>query len=111
MKSSILKFGNLSLLILIIISGWLWYDMNKYMDTPMRIPSEGYVLDVQAGSHLTRILHQLNQEKILKKPIYLKIYARWHDLGDKIHVGEYQLMNVKSFNIRSRLWRVGPSLS
>ena len=91
MKSSLLKFGNLSLLLLAAIAGWFWYDMNRYMDTPMHVPPEGYVLDVQTGSHLTRILHQLSQEQILKKPIYLKIYARWHNLGDKIHVGEYQL--------------------
>ena len=91
MKSALLKFGNLSLLVLLALIVWLGYDMYTYLKTPMRVPPQGYVLDVEAGSHLTRILHQLNQEKILAKPIYLKIYARWHGLGDKIHIGEYQL--------------------
>ena len=91
MKSSIFKFANLSVLMLVAISGWLWYDMHRYMDTPMQVPADGYVLDVQTGSHLTRILHQLKDANILNKPIYLKIYARWHGLGDKIHVGEYKL--------------------
>jgi len=91
MKASLLRVGNLSLLVLAALAAWLWYDMDNYLHTPLQVSPEGYVLEVPMGSHLTRILHELNQARILTKPVYLKIYARWHGLGDKIHVGEYQL--------------------
>lgn len=91
MKSFVFKIGRFLLLASILAVAWLWYDITQYMNSPMRIPETGFILSVNSGSHLTRIAQQLKQQQLLDKPFYLKLYARWHGLGEKIHVGEYQL--------------------
>ncbi len=74
-----------------VLLAWQWFVLTQYMQQPMRVPESGYVLNVQPGSHLSRILHQLKQDGLIDNLYYIKIYARWHELAQKIHVGEYQL--------------------
>lgn len=91
MISSIKKIFLPLLFLGAVLLAWQWYTLTQYMQQPMRIPENGYVLNVQPGSHLSRILHQLKQDDLIDNLYYIKIYARWHDLAQKIHVGEYQL--------------------
>ena len=91
MKSFILKLAKLSFILVAVVLAWLWYDITQFMHRPMQIPQTGYVLKVDSGSHLTRIAQHLKQQQFLDKPFYLKVYARIYNLGQKIHVGEYNV--------------------
>lgn len=70
---------------------WLWYDMSRFLSTPLAVPKEGITLEVAHGSNLTRIAKMLAERKLITKPRYLVWYARWLKQADKIHVGEYEI--------------------
>ncbi len=78
--------------ILILTSAvWIWHAMHDLANSPMQVPESGFVLEVEPGGHLNRVFSKLKQHDIIKNSFYLKLYARWYGLGQKIHVGEYQL--------------------
>jgi len=91
MSRSIKKTLTLIILIGAALAVWQWYAVNRYMQTPMRVDANGYVLTVESGSHLGRILQQLKQDGVIDNLLYIKIYARLYNLAQKIHVGEYQI--------------------
>lgn len=91
MKSITVKFLLFSLMIASVVALWLWYDINRFMDEPLNVPEDGYTIVVPPGGHLTRIISTLESDGIVSNSYYLKIYARLHGLGKKIHVGEYHL--------------------
>ena len=91
MKKLLSKFVILITLLGVLISGWLFMDMQRFLSSPMALPEEGVVIEVQPGSNLTRIVSDLSQQNIISKPSYLRWYARWQQGADKIHTGEYKI--------------------
>ena len=91
MKKLLSKFVILIALLGVLISGWLFMDMQRFLSSPMALPEEGVVIEVQPGSNLTRIVSDLSQQNIINKPSYLRWYARWQQGADKIHTGEYKI--------------------
>lgn len=81
-----------SLVLAALAGGWLWLDVQSFLDTPMNVPQEGVRIEVEQGSHLTRIARQLAEQDIITHPQYLRWYARFTRQADRIHIGEYELM-------------------
>lgn len=96
MNITLKKIAIWILLLCVLLVGWQWYALTQYMQQPLRVPEQGYILDVQAGSHLTRILQKLKQDGVIDNTHYIKLYARLNDLAQKVHVGEYQLSSDMS---------------
>ena len=87
-----LSYSLLGLLVLAILaSAWLWYDIHTFMSTPMNVSEQGLVIKVDQGSNLTRIAYQLKRQNVIDKPRYLTWYARWTKQANRIHIGEYKL--------------------
>jgi UPF0755 protein len=91
MKKLLSKFVIFVVLLGVLVSGWLFMDMKRFLSSPMALPEEGVVIEVQPGSNLTRIANDLSQQNIINKPSYLRWYARWQEGADKIHTGEYKI--------------------
>ncbi len=70
---------------------WLVHDVERFMETPMNVPSEGYVLIVERGQTLRGVADRLAGDSILARPRYLAGYARWHDRDRRIQAGEYRV--------------------
>ena len=70
---------------------WLVADVQRFMETPMNVPAEGYVLLVERGETLTGVADRLAADSVLARPRYLAGYARWHERDRRIQAGEYRL--------------------
>ncbi|KKK80167.1 hypothetical protein LCGC14_2826210 [marine sediment metagenome] len=79
---------SLALVTLGITAGY-WY-LNDYLNTPLSGAGEPWVIDVESGSSLTKVAHQLADQGILKQPALFTAYARLTS-QTSIRVGEYQL--------------------
>ncbi len=89
MKRFIYKSITGLLFVTIIAAAWLWFDLRDFLDQPLRVPEAGLLLEVKAGSNLTRITQQLAKQDVVSKPRYFIGYARWYKHIDKIHTGDY----------------------
>ena len=70
---------------------WFVTDVTRFMQTPMNVPVEGYVLLVEPGETLTGVADRLAAESLLTHPRYLVGYARWHERDRRIQAGEYRV--------------------
>ncbi|MCA0901038.1 endolytic transglycosylase MltG [Microbulbifer agarilyticus] len=91
--SSLGKFvrGALVLLVLGVITGGasLWF-INSALIAPLSVPAQGLRMDVEAGSNLSRVVHGLAVDGVVKHPRLVLGYARIKKLGH-IHPGEYMI--------------------
>jgi len=71
--------------------GWLWMDLQQFLQRPLEIPAAGYTLVVDPGSNLRRVCTELARDGILPQPLYLRLWARWQGKGNDIKAGEYYL--------------------
>ena len=70
---------------------WLVVDVERFMETPMNVPAEGYLLLVERGQTLDGIAGRLAADSVLGRPRYLTGYARWHGRDRRIQAGEYRV--------------------
>ena len=70
---------------------WLVADVERFMETPMNVPAEGYLLFVERGDTLAGIADRLAADSVLTRPRYFAGYARWHERDRRIQAGEYRL--------------------
>jgi len=79
--------GLLSVTLAIGIGGWLDYDATTA--DPIQF-DEGDMLLVARGDSLSSIIRRFEEEKRIQKSWPYLLYARYHELGDHIHFGEYR---------------------
>ena len=72
-------------------AAWLVVDVERFMNTPMNVPADGYLLLVEPGATLAGIAGQLNTDSVIARPYYLEGYARWHGKDRRIQAGEYRV--------------------
>ena len=70
---------------------WLVADVEKFMETPMNVPADGYLLLVERGATLSGVAERLAADSVLAHPRYLTGYARWHERDRRIQAGEYRV--------------------
>ena len=71
--------------------GWFWMGYQTFLETPMRLPPEGMVLQVEKGTNLRQLGRRLEREGILDNGDMLYWHARWHSLADRIRAGEFHV--------------------
>jgi len=89
----------LALFVLGLLTALAATDLKRRLEEPLRVPSEGFVLDVSAGDSLRTVVGVLQEEGILLYPRVALLYGRWSGMDAKIKRGEYQLpqqLTVKS---------------
>ena len=91
MKS--LLFRSLAVLLVFVAAAaaMIWMDYRTFLQTPMQVPEEGKVYQVEPGSNFTRLVRDLADRGIIRKPTYLLWYGKLHANVENIGVGEYRL--------------------
>lgn len=93
-KGRIKKFL-ITLIILTLLSGFLglaaWIYFQRWLHSPLDLPQEGYVYDLQPGRTLGHLVQDLARRGYMKQPRWLTLYARTKDTS-RIHAGEYLLV-------------------
>jgi len=62
----------------------------RYVETPLAVSGD-YILMVEQGSNLTRVLERLEVEGIIPSALDLRLYARFNQPGIRLQAGEYKL--------------------
>jgi len=79
----------ISLVILSLVAGWYWSAYRTFLQTPLELPREGLVLNVEPGTNLKRLTRELADQGVLSHADYLYWHARWKKLAHRIRAGEY----------------------
>ena len=65
-------------------AAWIAADVERFMQSPMNVPPEGYLLLVERGETLSEIAARLAADSVLTRPRYLAGYARWHERDRRV---------------------------
>lgn len=85
------KIALLPLLAAAVAGGLAVREYRAFIDRPMNVPAEGYVLDVPAGSSLARVASQLEAAGVIDQALLLRAYGRLSGQAARIKAGEYAL--------------------
>jgi len=80
----------LGLLGLLLAAGSL-LALRHYLDTPMALPKEGVIVDIEPGRSLQQLTRELAAEDVLAWPRAMVLWARWHGYDRRVRSGEYAL--------------------
>jgi len=78
------------LVIFIIILISLYFDYQKFLNTPLNI-NASFIFTIDSGSSFKDLNKKIESYHILNKPYYFEFYARHTGYAKKIQSGEYQL--------------------
>lgn len=85
----VLGIGAIGLLALGLIVGLVYANYRIFLDTPLKVPDAGLVLEVSPGMGVSRIAQQLQQQGVLTSPRYFEAYARLNHFASQLKAGEY----------------------
>src|SRR5690554_2258443 len=89
LKNLLLSVGALALTFCLIAVSALFY-FQRWLQTPLVLPAEGYTYNLQAGRTLSHLAHDLAGKEILRHPKLLTLYTLFSD-STQVHAGEYFL--------------------
>ncbi|HDZ09752.1 endolytic transglycosylase MltG [Pseudohongiella sp.] len=75
----------------LLLTAGSWLAMRQYLDSPLALPDEPVVVDIEPGRSLQQLANQLSAEGYLAWPRALVLWARWHGFDRRIRSGEYAL--------------------
>ena len=70
--------------------GVAFWSAQNALIKPLEVPVDGFRMDVETGSNLSRVLTRLESEGVLRSPLWVRLYARVKDQSS-IHPGEYMI--------------------
>lgn len=74
-----------------ILLAWGWMEYDEFINAPLLLPETGLVYDLKAGSTIRGVAGDLVTRGVLKKPIMLRLVARWNGQASRLKAGEYRL--------------------
>ena len=94
MQKIVYKIFSIVLVFSGVSAGWLWVDYQSFLENPVNIKQENYIIEVPQGGNLGRLASRLYKDGVLSSRRYLVWYARFSGKADDIKVGEYQLSST-----------------
>lgn len=82
-------WSTLGLAVLLSLS--LYAHYRAFVDTPLEVPAEGLVIQVQAGDSIQRVAARLYQAGALDAAPYFRLLGRLSGQASRIQVGEYRI--------------------
>ncbi len=84
--------GTLFVLAAIALTGWLWLDYQRFVQSPLAVGAAPRVLEVERGDSLTRVVGKLHAEGLTQAPLLYWRVLGWHGATAKrLQVGEYDI--------------------
>lgn len=81
----------LLLIALLVMTGGAFIFGERILNDPMKLPLEGFVLDVPSGMSLQALAEKLGREGMLRYPAILVAYGRLSGEASQIKAGEYEI--------------------
>ncbi len=82
----------LLLLILAIVAIVVVFEYQRFMTTPLTLPTDDYRYTVKKGSNLKHVIQHLTAAELSDvPPIYLALYSRWKGNAHQIKTGEFEI--------------------
>ena len=81
-------YAALMLATLVLIAVWQW---SVYLDTPVEIQPQPYVVTVQPGSSFTFLTRELEKQGLISRPGWFVLYAHLTRSAQRIQAGEYRI--------------------
>jgi UPF0755 protein len=91
LKRRIAIASALLLLVAIATTTALGIAAYRSLDVPLALPTDGYVLDIAAGTPFAAVVRRLHDEHLLEYREPLLLYARYAGLAQRVKAGEYLL--------------------
>src|SRR5210317_2120911 len=91
MRSFVSKVITILILTVTLGLGWLWFDYQGYINSPLNVPDKGFRYELKRGMNLTRLVKDLSTQGVITEPRYILWYARLTGKANHIQVGEYEL--------------------
>lgn len=89
MRNLLYKLFAIFIVMISLVVGWIGWDYQVFLQTPLKFGSQGLDYQVDPGVNLTQVVSDLSQRGILEHPRYLLWHARWSGNANRIKVGEY----------------------
>lgn len=74
-----------------ILLAWGWMQYRQFVETPVNLPPEGLIYQLEAGSSVYRLASDLSEADIIDKPILLRLLARLTEQASRLKAGEYHI--------------------
>lgn len=81
----------IAIFVVSILFAWGWMEYDEFINTPLNLPQAGIDYDLRPGATVSLLAKELQTEGILRKPLLLRLYARWHGQASRLKAGEYHL--------------------
>jgi UPF0755 protein len=85
------KFFGYAIIAFSLGAGWLWFEYDLFISSPLYQQEEGAVYTVRPGSSVRTIANELHQAGMMKRPSYFVWLARFEDKAHRIQAGEYSI--------------------
>ncbi len=90
-RDTVFRISGLLVIVASFVLALLLMDFQAFRQNPLSIPANGMRLVVEPGSSMKSIADRLEQQQVLRKPVYLVVLARYLRLDARIKAGEFQL--------------------
>jgi UPF0755 protein len=85
------RFLGISLFVASLLIAWGWMEYDEYVATPLSLPEEGLIYDLEPGTTIRSVARDLSAQGVLNKPLLLRLLARWNGQASQLKAGEYRL--------------------
>ncbi|MFZ5592829.1 MAG: endolytic transglycosylase MltG [Pseudomonadota bacterium] len=83
----LILFGSLTI-------GWMYMDIQQFVETPLHVENNSASYVVAPGATLKAVARDLHERGIIDHPAYLVWLAKWRGVGSNIKAGEYRLTSA-----------------
>jgi len=87
----ILRLFGILLLCTLLGAGWLYYDLQRFGDTPLNLPPEGIPYLLTPGGSIKTVAEGLHGQGVLERPLYLRLLGRLDGSASRLRAGEYRI--------------------
>ena len=75
----------------LVIAGFLAFDAYQFLHSPLLTPEQQFELEVKPGATTRSLARNLNEQGMMKRPLWWEAYARYTGDARSIKTGEYSL--------------------
>jgi len=81
----------ISIFVASILVAWGWMEYDEFINTPLALPEDGMIYELKPGATIRSVAQELSDGEVLRKPVLLRLLARWSGQAGRLKAGEYHL--------------------
>ncbi len=80
-----------SIILLSVAAAWLMMELRHFAETPLQVPETGATFLLEPGTSFNTMATDLERRGYISNALYLRLMARWNNVGGRIKAGEYRI--------------------